>query len=173
MKCTCGFDVERNYDIPEEYDRCPNCDERIVFIMEKSKWEKPKVGHLVMTKWGWLCSYPENLIIGENSDIGAFCYLQAYHGIFIGKDVQIGSHCSIYSQDTIGKKAGKVILNDGCCIGTHSVVMPGVEIGAGLIIPAFSFVKRSILDEEALDNFKQQSRPMVTVASGGASRRWL
>jgi acetyltransferase-like isoleucine patch superfamily enzyme len=121
-------------------------------------WIKPQPKHLEMTEWGWLVSYPENLDIGIYVDIGAFSYIQAKFGVKIGARVQIGSHCSIYSHDTIGKHEGPVILEDECCIGSHSTLLPNVTIGKGLIIPAYSFVKFSILNQQDLDAFLKNKR---------------
>jgi len=59
-------------------------------------------------------------------------------------DVQIGSHCAIYSISTIDNKEGTVILKKNCRIGSHSVIMPGVTIGENSIIGAHSFVNRHI-----------------------------
>lgn len=108
------------------------------------KWRKPLLRHNKLTKWKWLVSYPKNLKIGKNVDIGAFCYLQAEEGICIGDNAQIGSHCSIYSVSTIGDKRGIVKIGKNCKIGSHSVIMPGVNIGDNAVIGAFSFVKRNI-----------------------------
>ena len=57
--------------------------------------------HAVPTKWHWVVWHPENLTIGANVDIGAFTAIFAHHGVTIEDDVQIGSHCSIYSLNTI------------------------------------------------------------------------
>lgn len=124
-------------------------------------WIKPQPRHLQMTQWGWICSYVENLEIGQDSDIAAFVYIQAKNGVVIGRGVKIGSHTSIYSEDTIGGHSGKVVLHDGCCVGSHSLIMPGVEIGLGITIPAFSFVKHSISSQEDLDAFlmRENKRP--------------
>lgn len=120
-------------------------------------WVKPQPKHLQMTEWGWICSYPNGLIVKEFSDIGCMTYLQAEFGIEIGSGVLIGSHCSLFSRDDIGGKSGKIILHDGCKIGTHSTVMGGVEIGSNLVIPAYSFVKHSIFSQEDLDAFLMRS----------------
>lgn len=62
----------------------------------------------------------------------------------IEDDVQIGSHCSIYSESTIDGEEGPVVLKKGCRIGTHSTVMPGVTIGENAIIGAHSFVNHDV-----------------------------
>ena len=65
-------------------------------------------------------------------------------GVDIGKDVQIGSHCSIYSKNSIDGKWGPVVIEDGACIGTHSTIMPGVTIGKDAVVGAYSFVKEDV-----------------------------
>lgn len=107
-------------------------------------WKKPVIKDGKMTKWHWVVRRPENLVLGKNSDIGAFSYLQAEAGLEIGDDVQIGSHSSLYSVSTIDGKRGKIILKKNCRIGSHSVVMPGVTIGENTIVGAFSFVNKSL-----------------------------
>ena len=72
------------------------------------KWKKPRIKHGKLTKWNWMVQHPKNLILGENTDIGAFCYVNALNGVVIEQDVQIGSHCAIYSVSTIDNKVGKV-----------------------------------------------------------------
>lgn len=103
-----------------------------------------KLVHNELTKWNWMVQFPENLILPEDVDVGAFCYLGAHCGIEVGRNVQIGSHCSIYSLSTIDKKSGRVVIGDDVCIGTHSTIMPGVEIGRGAVVGAYSFVNKSI-----------------------------
>jgi acetyltransferase-like isoleucine patch superfamily enzyme len=66
--------------------------------------------------------------------------------VTIGDNVQIGSHCSIYSLSTIDDKHGRVILGENCKVGSHTVIMPGVRIGKNAVIGAFSFVNNSIPD---------------------------
>lgn len=94
--------------------------------------------------FGWRCQHPENLRLGKNVDIGCFTYLNAEHGIVIGDDVQIGSHCSIYSTSTIDNKKGRISIGIGSCIGTHSTIMPGVSVGDYVLVAAHSFVNRNV-----------------------------
>ncbi len=108
--------------------------------MKRKKWEKPRIEHLKPTKWNWVVSYPENLKLGKNVDIGAFTYIQAQEGVVIEDNVKIGSHCSIYSVSTIDNKKGKVILRKNCRVGSHTIIMPGVEVGENVVIPAQSFI---------------------------------
>ncbi|MCD6108941.1 MAG: hypothetical protein J7J89_05705, partial [Thermoplasmata archaeon] len=46
----------------------------------------------------------DTLELGKYVDIGAFTYINARYGVEIEDNVQIGSHCSIYSHSTIDNK---------------------------------------------------------------------
>ena len=109
-------------------------------------WKAPEIKEGELTKYNWLVQNKENLDLGYKTDIGAFTYINAKNNVIIEDNVQIGSHCSIYSVSTIDDKEGEVILKNNCRIGTHSVVMPGVTIGKNSIIGAFSFVTKDIPD---------------------------
>src|SRR3989344_6512012 len=110
------------------------------------KWKKPAIKHGKLTKWNWLVQHHKNLALGKNTDIGAFCYINALNGVIIESDVQIGSHCAIYSVSTIDDKGGRVVLKKNCRIGSHSTVMPGVTVGENSVVGAHSFVNRDIPD---------------------------
>lgn len=109
-------------------------------------WKRPEFDEKGLTKWNWMCQHPENLKLGEWVDIGAFTYINAKAGVEIGEDVQIGSHCSIYSISTIDERSGKVIIKKSAKIGTHTTIMPGVTIGKNAIVGAHSFVNKDIPD---------------------------
>lgn len=107
-------------------------------------WQYPKIEEGKLTKYNWFVQNKKGLKLGEKTDIGAFTYINAKNGIIIEDNVQIGSHCSIYSVSTIDGKEGQVILKKNCKIGAQSVIMPGITIGENSIIGAFSFVNRDI-----------------------------
>lgn len=119
----------------------------LLFIMEK-KWSKPIIKHGKMTKYNYIVQYPEELKLGKNFDIGEFTYINARYGLVIEDNVQIGSHCSIYSHSTIDSKKGKITLKNNCKIGTHSTIMPNVTVGKNSIVSAYSFVTKNIPDNE-------------------------
>lgn len=96
------------------------------------------------TKYNWTVLYPDGFKLWKNTDIGAYTLIVAKHGVEIEEDVQIGSHCSLYSYSTIDNKTGKVVLKKNCRIGTHSSIMPGVTVGENTIVGAHSFVNRSL-----------------------------
>lgn len=110
------------------------------------EWKMPEFDDSGMTRWKWMCQHREGLILEKNTDIGAFTYINARYGVEIQEEVQIGSHCSIYSHSTIDDKKGKITIKKNARIGAHSVIMPGVTIGENAIIGAFSFVNKDIPD---------------------------
>ena len=107
-------------------------------------WKKPVIKHNKFTKYNYIVQYPKKLKMGKNFDIGSFTYINAQYGVKIKDNVQIGSHCSIYSNSTIDNKKGPIILEKNCKIGTHSTIMPNVTIGENSIIAAYSFVTKNI-----------------------------
>ncbi len=109
-----------------------------------SDWTPPRIEEGKLTKWHWLVQSVANLSLGRNTDIGAFTYINAKYDVVIEDEVQIGSHCSIYSVSTIDGKKGKVTLKKNCKIGSHSVIMPDVTVGENSVIGACSFVNRDI-----------------------------
>ena len=111
-------------------------------------WKKPIIEHGILTKFNYIVHYPENLKTGNNFDIGSFTYINCNFGVEIQDNVQIGSHCSIYSHSTIDQKQGPVVLKKNCKIGTHSTIMPNVTIGENSVIAAHSFVTKDVLDNE-------------------------
>ena len=109
-----------------------------------AKWTAPKIREAVPTEYLWVVWHKKNLKLGKYTDIGAFTYINAKNGVVIEDDVQIGSHCSLYSVSTMDGKEGPVTLKKNCRIGSHSVIMPGVTVGENSVVGAFSFVNRDI-----------------------------
>lgn len=109
-------------------------------------WEYPQIEEGKPTKYNWVVKHKDKLRLGSKTDIGAFTYINAKHGVVIEDYVQIGSHCAIYSVSTIDDKEGEVVLRKNCKIGSHTVVMPGVTIGENAVVGAMSFVNQDIPD---------------------------
>ena len=107
-------------------------------------WKFPEVEEGKLTKYNWMVQNKDGLKLGYKTDIGAFTYINAKNGVVIEDFVQIGSHCSLYSESTIDNKVGQIILKKNCKIGSHSVIMPGVTIGENAVIGAFSFVNKDV-----------------------------
>jgi acetyltransferase-like isoleucine patch superfamily enzyme len=110
------------------------------------KWEYPQIEDGKLSKYNWVVQHTSGFELGYKTDIGAFTYINAQHGVIIEDFVQIGSHCSIYSVSTIDNKKGMVKLKKNCKIGSHTVVMPGVTVGENSIVGACSFVNSDIPD---------------------------
>lgn len=104
-------------------------------------WEKPKMVHGEMTKYGWVPYYPKNITLGERVDIGFFSFLQAQENIWIGDDVQIGGGCFLYSVDTEGGNRGAIIIQKGAKIGSGTRILPGCNIGHHAVIGALSVLQ--------------------------------
>ena len=111
-----------------------------------TNWKYPKIEDGKPTKYNWIVQNLDGLNLGFNTDIGTFTYINAKYEVVIEDEVQIGSHCSIYSVSTIDNSFGKVILKNNCRIGSHSTILPGVSIGKNSIIGAHSLVNKDIPD---------------------------
>ena len=107
-------------------------------------WKYPKIEEGKLTKYNWFVQNKKGLKLGNKTDIGVFTYINDKNGVIVEDNVQIGSHCSIYSVSTIDGKKGQVTLKKNCKIGAQSVIMPGITIGENSIIGAFSFVNKDI-----------------------------
>ena len=111
-----------------------------------TNWKYPDIEDGKSTKYNWIVQNLDGLDLGFKTDIGAFSYINALHSVVIKDNVQIGSHCSIYSISTIDNSFGKVVLKNNCRIGSHSTILPGVSIGKNSIIGAHSLVNKDIPD---------------------------
>ena len=109
-------------------------------------WEYPVIEEGKPTKYNWVVQNVDGLKLGIQTDIGAFTYINALRGVVIEDEVQIGSHCSIYSVSTIDDTSGKIVLKKNSKIGSHSTVLPGVTVGENSIVGAHSMVNSNIPD---------------------------
>lgn len=113
-----------------------------------NKRVKPLFNEMGMTKWYWRVLHPENLELGENTEIGSFTTIDAMQGVKIEDDVKIGFGCTILSYSSIDNKSGKTVLKRNCKIGSNSVIMPSTTIGENSVIGANSFVNQDIPPNE-------------------------
>ena len=109
-----------------------------------SNWKKPVIEESKLNKYNWIVQNKDQFYIGDRVDIGTFTYINAKNQVLVEDNVQIGSHCSIYSVSTIDNTEGKVTLRKNCRIGSHSTVLPNVEVGENSIIGAHSLVNKNI-----------------------------
>ena len=126
------------------------------------KWKKPIIKHGKMTKYNYIVQYPKNLKLGKNFDIGEFTYINSEFSVEIQDNVQIGSHCSIYSNSTIDQKTGPVKLEKNCKIGSHSTIMPNISIGENSIVAAYSFVTKNIPKNQIWSGIPAKLKKKIT-----------
>jgi len=107
-------------------------------------WQFPDIEDGKLTKYNWVVQNVNGLRLGYKTDIGAFTYINAKYGVVIEDEVQIGSHCSIYSVSTIDNINGEIVLKKNCRIGSHSTILPGITVGENSIIGAHSLINKSI-----------------------------
>ena len=107
-------------------------------------WQYPEIKENEDTKWGWRVRGVHNFKMGKNVDIGYGVYIQAEAGVELGNNVQIGGGAKIYSVNTINDTRGKVIIKDNACIGANAVILPGVVIESGVIIPACKVISKNV-----------------------------
>jgi maltose O-acetyltransferase len=87
--------------------------------------------------------------VGARSLINDFCYFENVGHVTVGRQVAIGPHVAIItSEHAIGptdKRAGHwryrpVTIEDGCWIGTRTLILPGVTVGRGAVVAAGAVV---------------------------------
>jgi acetyltransferase-like isoleucine patch superfamily enzyme len=90
--------------------------------------------------------------VGTSTWVGPFTILDGSGGLEIGSHCSISAGVHIYSHDTVnwatsgGEKPfeyAPVKIGNNCYIGPCSIISKGVELGAGTIVGANSFVNRS------------------------------
>lgn len=92
----------------------------------------------------------ERLEIANKSIIGDRVLLDARNGIFIGKNVNISSNVSIYTEQhdhrdsLFGNKGGRVEIKDRVWIGPNVIILPTVKIGEGAVIAAGAVVTKDV-----------------------------
>ena len=104
---------------------------------------------------GFFCDYGKNIFIGEQFFANHHCVMLDAAEIRIGNRVLLGPSVHLYTTthplDAAERATGKqliapITLEDDCWIGGHTVVMPGVTIGAGAVVGAGSVVTKSFGD---------------------------
>lgn len=92
------------------------------------------------------------LKIGERSQVGWHCLLDARGGLEIGNNVVIASYCKIISgthdinSSSFVGMVKKTIIKDYVWICTSAIILPGVKIGKGAVIAAGSVVTKDVPD---------------------------
>lgn len=112
-----------------------------------SNWEPPTIEHGKLTEYNWVVHHPKNLELAEYVDIGAFTVINAHSSVKIEENVQIGPHCDLHSKSTIDGTEGKITVREGANIGSHTTVLPGVDIGKNATVGSHSLVNEDVPDD--------------------------
>lgn len=108
------------------------------------EWVQPEIRHGELTEYNWVVHHPAGLELHDYVDIAAFSVINAHSGVKIESGVQIGPHCDIHSKSTIDEKEAPVIIREGARIGSHTTILPGVEIGPDAVVGSHSMVNDDI-----------------------------
>lgn len=101
---------------------------------------------------GCVAQHLRNVYIGVNSILfRTGSYIQGEGKIYVGNYVRIANFCTLMSTnhdvyDHKIKHAKPIILHDYCWVGTHSIILAGVELGPKTIVGAGSVVTKSFPD---------------------------
>jgi acetyltransferase-like isoleucine patch superfamily enzyme len=108
------------------------------------EWNQPEIVDGELTEYNWVVHHPEELYLEDYVDIGAFTVINAHFGVKIESGVQIGPHCDIHSRSTIDDLEGAVEIHEGARIGSHTTILPDVEIGHDATIASHSLVREDV-----------------------------
>ncbi len=119
--------------------------------------DKVTVGRFAMVRPSMYYGGPvgEGLVVGNDSNIGPYCYIGCSGGITIGSNVMMSPRVSLYAENhdfadvtrsmkSQGVTREPIVIEDDCWLASHSVVLAGVTIGHGSIIAAGSVVTKSV-----------------------------
>ena len=102
------------------------------------------VRHRVRVLWPW------KLTVGANSWIGEGAWLLNLEPIDIGPDVCVSQDALLCTGGHDHRTAdfryrnGPIRLEHGSWVGARAVVLPGVTVGAGAVVPANATVRRDV-----------------------------
>lgn len=111
------------------------------------------------------CKVGKGVFIGESVsiDAGHAKLIEIEDGVHIAGHSILLCHQRDMSKYFVGSEYGKlpykhekILLKKGCLLGTHVMVMPGVTIGEGAIVGAYSLVTKDV--------------PAWTIATGRPAR---
>jgi acetyltransferase-like isoleucine patch superfamily enzyme len=92
----------------------------------------------------------ERIVIGEHCTIGDTAFLDGRSGLFVGDNVNLGSHVSIYTREhdvdspTFAETGSPVHIGSYAWVASHAVVLPGVTIGEGAVVAAGAIVTKDV-----------------------------
>ena len=95
---------------------------------------------------------PENVSLGDKVTMSPYVHIWGQGGVTIGNNTMIASHAaitsvthnknsSLYNEENL---FSRVIIGSNVWIGTHAVILQGVEIGDNVIVGAGAIVTKNI-----------------------------
>lgn len=103
----------------------------------------------------------EGLVIGSNSGLGHFNFINAQGGVYIGEDVIVGPFVKILSENhnfsrldlqikDQGVTRKGIVIGNNVWIGASVTILDGVTIGDGAVIAAGAVVNKSVLSNSVV-----------------------
>ena len=101
---------------------------------------------------GVITNLGEGCSIGDDSGLGAFSFIGAAGGVWIGKNVIMGQRVSFHSENHItartdipirlqGVTRQGIIVEDDCWVGANVTFLDGAHVESGCVIAAGSVVR--------------------------------
>lgn len=93
---------------------------------------------------------PEGIAIGQHCTIGDNVFLDGREGITFGDNVNVGSHVSVYTRQhdpddpDFAEVGAPVTIGTYAWVSSHSVILPGVNVGEGAVVAAGAVVTRDV-----------------------------
>lgn len=114
-----------------------------------------KVSSGLNVKSDFYCDYGIHIFFGKNVFVNSGCVFNDAGHIYIGDDVLIGPQVGLYAVnhpiDANIRKQGleygmDIHIGDGCWIGGHATINPGVSLGKNVVVASGSVVTQSFED---------------------------
>lgn len=130
----------------------------IKFIYYKILYGKRlKIGHKIIVRDKFRINLSKNAVlhIGNNVFFNHDCSINVHKEIFIGNQCIFGENVKLYDHNHVFKHLNipyalqgfsdeKIVIEDGCWIGSNVVILKGVHIGKQCVIGAGCTVKENI-----------------------------
>ena len=114
-------------------------------------WQVPWPVHFTSKVSGW---HKMDIAPGYPPGWSPGTYIQAFNGMIVEEDCYLGPHVAFITanHDYLSGNMethlpdAPIILRRGVWVGAHTTILPGVELGPGVIVGAGSVVTRSFLE---------------------------
>lgn len=96
----------------------------------------------------WLYSHLLDMSIGKNASVGLMAMFDVFFPqlISIGENTIIGYNATVLTHEFLIReyRKGRVEIGSEVVIGNNTTILPGVSIGNGAVVGAFSLVNKNI-----------------------------